>query len=77
MQRTKRPYWFQMQLDIDNLDKNNSQEFWKTIGKIGVGNERRKHIPFEVEINVHIARDKETVLDTWKNSFRNLLNPLM
>ena len=76
VQRTKRQYWFQMQLDIDNLDKNNSQEFWKTIGKIGVGNERRKHIPLEVEINGHITRDKETVLDTWKNSFRNLLSPV-
>ena len=76
VQRTKRHYWFQIHLDIDNLDKNNSQEFWKTIGKIGVGNERRKNIPFEVEINGQITRDNETVLDTWKNSFRDLLNPV-
>ena len=66
-----------MQLDIDNLDKNNSQEFWKTIGKIGVGNEKRKHIPLEVEINGHITRDKETVLDTWKIVSVTYLTPLM
>ena len=76
VQRTKRHYWFQMQIDIDNLDRNNPQEFWKTIGKIGVGSERRKHIPFEVEVNGRITRDNETVLETWENSFRDLLNPV-
>ena len=75
VQRTKRHYWFQMQSDIENLNKNNTQEFWKTIGKIGVGNERRKRIPFEVEVNGRITRDNKTVLETWKNSFQNLLNP--
>ena len=76
VQRTKRQYWFKLQLDIDNMEKNNSQDLWKTIGKIGVGNERRKNIPFEVEINGRITRDRETVLTKWKDSFQGLLNPI-
>lgn len=47
-----------------NLNENNSQEFWKTIGKIGVGNERQRNIPFEVEVNGQIIRDSKIVLET-------------
>ena len=74
VQRTKRQYWVKIQLDIETMEKHNTQDFWKTIGKIGVGNERRKNIPFEV--NGRITRDKETVLTKWKDSFRGLLNPV-
>ena len=68
VQRTKRHYWFQMQSDVENLNKYNTQEFWETIVKIGVGNERRKriHVPFEVEVNGRITQDNKTVLETWK-----------
>ena len=76
VQRTKRQYWFKIQFDIDNMEKHNTQDFWKTIGKIGVGNERRKIIPFEVEENGRITRDRETVLTKWKDSFQSLLNPI-
>lgn len=58
-----------MQTDIEHLDRNNTQEFWKTIGKIGVGNERRKNIPFEVEIDGRVSRDRQTVLEKWKKQF--------
>ena len=58
------------------MEKHNTQDFWKTIGKIGVGNERRKIIPFEVEVNGRFTRDKETVLTKWKDSFSGLLNPI-
>ena len=75
VQRTKRQYWFKIQNDIDNIEKLNSQDFWKTIGKIGVGNEQWKNIPFEVEVNGRITRDKVTVLKKWKDSFQSLLNP--
>ena len=54
-----------MHTDIEYLDRNNSQEFWKTIGKIGVGNESRNNIPFEVEINGRVGRDRQTVLEKW------------
>ena len=37
VQCSKRQYWFRMQTDIGHLDRNNSQEFWKTIGKIDIG----------------------------------------
>lgn len=76
VQRTKRQFWFKMQADIDSMEKGSSQDFWKTIGKIGVGNERRKNIPFETEINGRITRDRESVLTKWKDSFRDLLNPV-
>ena len=46
--------------------------FWKTIGKIGVGNERQKNIPLEVKVNGRITRDKVTVLKKWKDSFQSL-----
>ena len=41
VQWTKRQVWFKMQADIDTMEKTHSRDFWKTIGKIGVGNERR------------------------------------
>ena len=34
--------------EIQNLDTSNSKDFWKRIGKIGVGKERPNQIPMEV-----------------------------
>lgn len=75
VQRSKRQYWFRMQNDIEHLDRNNTQEFWKTIGKIGVGNERRKNIPFEVEIDGRVSRDRQTVLENGKTVLAVCLTP--
>ena len=69
VQRSKRPYWFRMQTDIEQLDRNSSQVFWRTIGKFGVGNERRKNIPLEVDGRV--SRDRQIF---YKNG--KMLNPV-
>ena len=49
---------------------------WKEIGKIGIGTERQKHVPFEV-INAEkeVFHEPDKLLDEWKEPFSNLLNP--
>ena len=42
VQRSKRRYTLQRQVEIENLETTNPNLFWKEIGKIGVGLERRK-----------------------------------
>lgn len=76
VQWTKRQHWFKIQQDIDSMEKHNTQDFWKTIGKIGVRNEGRKIIPFEVEVIGSFTLDQETVLTKWKDSFSGVLNPI-
>ena len=63
-----------MQNELVN-SKGNPKEFWRKIGKIGVGSERRNTIPMEVKINDgSICNDKNVVLDKWKNYFSNMVN---
>ncbi|VDH96384.1 Hypothetical predicted protein [Mytilus galloprovincialis] len=74
-QRAKRHYWRNKVLRIDELESGNQREFWKEIGRIGVGQERRKLIPMEVQLqNGEITNDKDSVLSEWKNAFYDLLN---
>lgn len=76
-QRTKRNFIKNKQVEIDNLDSGNSQQFWKEIGKIGIGKERRKYIPMEVVLpDGTISTHVNDVLETWKGSFNQLLNPI-
>ena len=42
VQREKRKYWYQKQEELESIADNDSKEFWKSIGCIGVGGERRK-----------------------------------
>ncbi|CAG2197791.1 unnamed protein product [Mytilus edulis] len=74
-QRAKRHYWRNKVLRIDELESGNQREFWKEIGRIGVGQERCKLIPMEVQLqNGEITNDKDSVLSKWKNAFYDLLN---
>ena len=67
VQKAKRQFRRLQQIEIDNLEEKNPREFWREIGKIGVGNERCKHIPSEVKtIDGSITKDPTVVLDTWK-----------
>ena len=60
-----------MQNELVN-SKGNPKEFWRKIGKIGVGSDRRNTIPMEVTINDgSICNDKNVVLDKWKKDFSN------
>ena len=46
------------QVDIEALNADNPREFWKEIGKIGIGAERQYQLPFEV-----INMDKEIITE--------------
>ncbi|XP_053391650.1 uncharacterized protein LOC128554398 [Mercenaria mercenaria] len=75
VQKSKRRYWFDMQKEIENLAGSNQSEFWRKIGKIRVGQERGKNIPFEVKNeDGSFSSQKSDVLGKWKSSFEGLLN---
>lgn len=75
VQRRKRQYWVEKQNELLHSCEN-SDIFWKTIGKTGIGNERNNVIPMEiVEENGEILRSKEDVLSKWKTDFSKLYNP--
>ncbi|CAG2223805.1 unnamed protein product [Mytilus edulis] len=75
VQKCKRIYWKKQQDNIENLLTSNSQQFWKEIGKIGVGQERRKRIPMEVvREDGTTSNDMTDILQVWQDSFQTLLN---
>ena len=74
VQKAKRHYWYKLQDELDNSCEN-PKEFWRKIGKIGVGNERQSGIPMEVKLNDgSISCSKSVVLDKWKFDFANMFN---
>ena len=63
------------QTEIENLESSDQKSFWKEIGKIGVAQERKKDIPFEVKMaNGEISNNPEDVMQVWKTAFEKLLN---
>ena len=77
VQRAKRQYIRQKQAEIDELQSKNQTMFWKEIGKIGVGQERRKNIPLEIlKPDGSVSSDVTEVLGKWKSDFASLLNPI-
>ena len=49
--------------------------FWKTIGKIGVGQNRKRPIPMEgVLDDGSMSNDTQNVLNKWKTDFSSLFN---
>jgi hypothetical protein len=77
VQRAKRVHWKCKQIELVKLyDMSNSKHFWKCIGNLGVGQNRRKAIPMEVlGKDGSLIQDTKMVLDTWANHFQELLNP--
>ncbi|VDI27419.1 Hypothetical predicted protein [Mytilus galloprovincialis] len=74
VQKAKRQYWFSSQEELMNT-ASNPKEFWRKIGKIGVGNERQNNIPMEVKLSDgSLCNNQNVVIDTWKNSFCDMLN---
>ncbi len=66
VQRAKMVHWRKMQNDILALHGNNSKEFWKFIGRIGVGSERNSHVPCEVCLpDGSVSREYKVVLNHW------------
>ncbi|CAG2238320.1 unnamed protein product [Mytilus edulis] len=63
-------------VEIDDMETTNHSEFWKKIGRIGVGTERRKLIPMSVQLpDGTIAHGREAVVSEWKRAYCSLLNP--
>lgn len=74
IQRRKRQYWIEKQNELLNACEN-SDIFWKTIGKTGIGNERSKEIPMEVTLeNGERSNTIEDILLKWKTEFEKLYN---
>ena len=77
VQRAKRQYIRQKQAEINELQSKNQTMFWKEIGKIGVGQERRKNIPLEIlKPDGSVSSDVTEVLGKWESDFESLLNPI-
>ena len=75
VQRAKRHHWQNKQEELLNLN-GDSASFWTAIGKIGIAEERKTVIPFEVYDNDgNITNEYDTVMNRWKNDFRDLFNP--
>ena len=65
------------QNEIENLVDTNSKDFWKYIGRVGVGEERKKSIPMEIITEDGlISQNIPLVLKKWRDSFCELLNPV-
>jgi len=75
VQRCKRFYWFKTQNELlSNLEENNDQ-FWKSIGKLGIVSDRNKGIPMQVVLeNGTVSDNVKTVLAKWQKDFCLLLN---
>ena len=75
VQRTKRRYWIQLQNEMVSSLEVNPREFWKTIGRTGVADNRNKKIPFEVNTEEgSISTDPKIVLQKWKQDFEKMYN---
>lgn len=77
VQMSKRKYLKEQQLELENLLTINQNSFWKKIGKIGIGQERRRDISMDILLdNGTVCKDIGMVLEKWKSSYENLLNPV-
>ncbi|CAG2217165.1 unnamed protein product [Mytilus edulis] len=75
VQQSKRCYWHQCQEDLLYMNNNDSKQFWRKIGNIGIGNERQSAIPNEVVLSDgSVTNNLDSVLHKWKDCFYNLLN---
>ena len=75
VQRTKRVYWYNLQKQLTQECNEGTNEFWKTIGRVGLGQSKSRKIPMEVVLeDGTISRDCKDVLEKWKHEFCSLLN---
>ena len=66
----KRNYWFEMQKEMVENAENIPNKFWKTIGRVGVRDNRKKEIPMEIlNDDDEVIRDSNSVFDKWKTDF--------
>ena len=74
VQKRKRQYWRETQVQLlDSCNNSNPNEFWKTIGKIGMGLERTKQIPMEVlQSDGTPSSSLDNIIEKWQNTFEQL-----
>ena len=72
--RFKRQFQISKQNELSDLCVNNSESrnFWKYIGKLGIGNDRRNMIPWEIIEDDEVVSDKERVLRKWRQDYERL-----
>jgi hypothetical protein len=51
VQKCKRQYWYRSQEELIRLSDTDSKQFWRKIGKIGIGNQRQSNIPNEITLD--------------------------
>ena len=65
-----------MQKEILHNASNNQNEFWESIGRVWVRDNRQNGIPMEiVDQSGNVMKDISKVFDKWKTEFSGLLNP--
>ena len=65
-----------MQNEMINAAENNPRDFWKTTGRTGIRDNRKKEVPMEIiNDNGEVVKDRNLVFDKWKNDFSDHLNP--
>ena len=76
LRKAKRNYQLSEQQSLrDKLyNTENPREFWTEIGKIGMANDRKSRIPFEVSDQDGIKTDRDSVLGKWKSDYEHLYN---
>ena len=73
----KRQYQLQIQSELQDklLNTNNCKDFWKDIGKLGMANDRKSKIPFEIIGNTgEIITDRGQVINKWKQDYEQWYN---
>ena len=74
--KEKRKYQLHKQTELENLQcEGDTRDFWKTIGKMGISNERSRRIPEEIVGDGGvIVTDQGRVLNKWKYDYETLYN---
>lgn len=75
VQRSKRKYLTTPHKGLNNICTENTGNFGKSIGCVGVGCERNKRIPMEKMFEGgSVSRDGDIVMARWRSDYHDLLN---
>ena len=76
VQKCKRKYWIKAQTELEDQCKNDNDQFWKSVGRLGIGFERQNKIPMEImKEDGSLSSKPHGVMAKWKGYFQCLLNP--
>ena len=72
-QKHKRLFWKNEQNRLLDECENDPNKFWKTIGQIGIHQERKPRIPMETyDVDGQVTGEMDQVLKRWKDDFASL-----